>query len=231
MQNKHTLLITAILLFAAFGFGQTYVSGDVSGIWEASGNPYYVTDNVNVPSGEELRIKAGCEIIFLGWFGIFVDSLASFKAIGTEEDTILFTAEDTVLTRTTGGHLGVSLNNASPSCSLLYCEMEYGRGGRDEYWNIHKRGTLLAAYCSSLVVANCKFSRCKLYTHGLPDESGRGAAVSIAVSDSLILKDCVVYDNYSDDSGGGIAISDCEDLNVSDNYFCSNIALRTGGGQ
>ena len=109
----------ALLVFG-IAYSQTFVSGAVSGVWDSTGSPFYVTDSVCVPTGDSLRIGPGVEVIFQGHYKFCVDSNAVLKAIGTAADSIIFTAEDTLMFHfipyytdlvdsITGGHYGIRL--------------------------------------------------------------------------------------------------------------------------
>ncbi|MCK5832242.1 hypothetical protein KAH81_01080 [bacterium] len=131
--------IIVVILFAAISaaLAQTYVSGAVSGVWDSTGSPYLGTDSVCVPNGDSLRIGPGVEVIFQGHYKFCVDSNAVLKVIGTATDSIIFTAEDTLIfyyipyytdlvDSITGGHHGIRLFHAAGVCSLCFCVIENG---------------------------------------------------------------------------------------------------------
>jgi len=140
-----TLIVGAAVSAA---LAQTYVSGAVSGVWDSTGSPYYVTDSICVPSGDSLRIGPGVEVIFQGHYKFCVDSAAVLKAIGTAEDSIIFTAEDTMLTDSTGGwdYIYTRYDN---QCEFRYCNFEYST------WYA------LYFYDAKLIVRNSTFRNCR----------------------------------------------------------------------
>ena len=80
-------------LLANFAFAQTEVEGEVSGVWDADGSPYIVTDNIIIPEGESLVIEPGVIVSFAG----IRDSIlifGSLDAVGNEEDSIFFSSPD-----------------------------------------------------------------------------------------------------------------------------------------
>jgi len=119
------IAIFVLVGLASVIYSQTYVSGAVSGVWDSTGSPFYVTDSVCVPTGDSLRIGPGVEVIFQGRYKFCVDSAAVLKANGTAEDSIIFTAEDTVLTDSTGGWNGLIFTDSTSAGSITYSRFEY----------------------------------------------------------------------------------------------------------
>jgi len=149
IMKKIFLGIAVVIAFAGICFGQTHIpAGDVFGIWDSTGSPYYIDGEIHVPTDSMLRIEPGCSIIFTGRYKFCVDSNAVFKAIGTEMDSIVFTAQDTVLTDSSGGYSGIKFN-FSQGCSLSYCVMEYGNS-RYPVW-----GGVVSLVYSELTIQNC----------------------------------------------------------------------------
>jgi hypothetical protein len=101
--------------------GATDVSGPVSGTWTAANNPYNVLGELNVPSGQTLNIQPGVHVIFQGHFKFNVSQDATLKALGTAQDTILFTASNI-----SNGWHGIRFFYPAPGCSLQYCHFAYG---------------------------------------------------------------------------------------------------------
>jgi len=118
---KTKIIVALLFVMVSVAFAQTYVSGAVSGVWDSTGSPYYVTGESYVPPGESLMVKTGCSVIFQGFYSLVVDTDARFKAIGTLEDSIIFTAEDTVL-----GWSQLKFFSTAEGCSLSYCKVLYG---------------------------------------------------------------------------------------------------------
>jgi hypothetical protein len=81
-----------VLLVPGLLFAQTEVSGEVSGEWNAEGNPYIVIDSTWVPEGEELIINRGVIVQVVPATGIHI--FGSLNAIGTEEDSVHFTSHE-----------------------------------------------------------------------------------------------------------------------------------------
>jgi len=118
--------IIAVLLFSVISvaFAQAYISGAVSGEWNAAGSPYIITDSTWIVRGDSLKVGPGVEVLFDGPHGIVADS-AILKAIGNEADSIIFTALDTMV-----GFKGINFNYHSiGQCTLAYCQFSYMKAG------------------------------------------------------------------------------------------------------
>jgi predicted outer membrane repeat protein len=71
----------------------TIAAGNVSGTWTKKGSPYLVKGDINIPSGKTLVIQPGVKVKFKGSYNINVQG--SITAVGTVNDSILFTVFDT----------------------------------------------------------------------------------------------------------------------------------------
>jgi hypothetical protein len=120
---RFLISILSFFLFCFEAAPAIEVSGDISGVWGPENNPYLVTGNLKVPIEDSLTILPGCQIKFQGHYRFDIDSLAIFKAIGTESDSIVFTNEDTLT-----GWYGLRFHFADSSCEIAFCRLEWGRG-------------------------------------------------------------------------------------------------------
>ncbi len=99
---------------------------EVSGTWTLSGSPYKIYNDITLPIGASLTIEPGVEIAFMGHytFGIY----GSIQAIGTEEQRIIFRANDTLnwnnFTVVDGGWKGMFVNFYG-SANLPFPRFEY----------------------------------------------------------------------------------------------------------
>lgn len=132
------LMVLTILLLTTNSFGQTYVSGDVTGTWTCENSPYIVTGNINVV--DSLTIEP-CVIVQVdtGGLQIKVGSGDKFIARGTENEPIIF--EPLIGENPgswgvpyggnenagTGG--GISLTNTGDDDTLEYCIISYATSG------------------------------------------------------------------------------------------------------
>ncbi len=182
MEHRDRFLSFAILILVAAGasFAQTYVSGAVSGVWDSTGSPFYVTDSICVPSGDSLRIGPGVEVIFQGHYKFCVDSNAVLKAIGTAEDSIIFTAEDTALTDSTGGWSGLVCMDSTSFADIRYSILEYAR----PYAFVNSR--------SLSTLSNCTIHSCVNGVYTTLNASYDFPRTHVIISNS------VVHDNIED---------------------------------
>jgi hypothetical protein len=86
---------TRLTVAAILGFGlvsvpllhaQTIIFGNISGTWSPSGNPYIVSDNATVPTGQTLTIQPGV-VVWIG-AGVSVNVYGNIQAIGTASQRI-----------------------------------------------------------------------------------------------------------------------------------------------
>ncbi len=201
---KNTILILA-LVAAAVCYAQTHIpAGPVSGVWPATGSPYMIDGDINVPTDDSLIIEPGCSLIFTGHYSLNVDSMALFKAIGTIDDSIVFTAQDT-----TEGSEGIEYNYSNEECSLAYVKIEYSKNS----------GITLSH--SKLFIANSIITN----NSTLPFLFGGG--ISSGLSDIHII-DCIISNNQSGIHGGGIRIAETNAL--IENTIITNNTSSHGGG-
>lgn len=92
---KHISILFLFLSLSFISFSQTVIQeGGVSGLWSKNQSPFLVEGNINIPLDSILIIEPGVEVIFQGQFRF--DISGSLRAVGLEEDSILFTTNDTI---------------------------------------------------------------------------------------------------------------------------------------
>ena len=246
-----TRLLLFLLLCGLFAKAQTIrVSGLQSGIWEA--DTILVTDNVIVQ--DSLCIPGGTTVLFEGFYNIVVEEGASLKALGAENDTILFTVADTTgfhfFNFGRGGWNGIRLENAG-DCRFDYCRFQYGKAALDD----DQDGGALRIFGSDNVEIGhsklfCNFSR----EHGgaLNAENSKVVLHDCEISNNLLRSEvdtiyfmygaglrflkCEVditttnfYNNYSETSiGGAMSIDSCS-VRIDRCRFEHNVGLNGGG--
>jgi len=200
------------------------VSGPQSGVWEA--DTVLVTDNVIVE--ESLSIMPGTTVLFEGYYSIRVAKNAMLNAVGTVDDSILFTIADTtgfhVFNVGRGGWNGIHLNNVASS-RFEYCRFQFGKATLDD----DQDGGALRIFNSDDVEINhctlfCNFSR------------EHGGALN-AIDSKVMIHDCKVNNNliYSEIDtiyfmyGGGLRFLRCE-VEIVGTDFRYNVGQSAIGG-
>ena len=200
------------------------VNGLQSGIWEA--DTVFVTGDVIVQ--ESLDIKAGTTVIFNGFYGISIEDGASLNALGTKNDSILFTVADTtgfhLFNLGRGGWNGIRMEKAG-SCKLDYCRFQYGKAALD---NAQDGGALRIFNSDDVEISHstlfCNFSR------------EHGGALNAEWS-TVKMRDCAVNNNLTYTGldtvyfmyGGGLRFINCE-VELTDTDFRYNIGHSAIGG-
>jgi parallel beta-helix repeat protein len=168
------------------------VSGEVYGTWTAANNPYNVVGELIVPPDYALIILPGVEVIFQGNYKFKVLENAVLRAVGAEQDSILFRA----VNQDTGWH-GIRFLSASDSCKMKYCLLTeaISRGEGEE----SKGG---AVYCSN---TNMTFSHSRFYLNDVDDDNpyypSMGGGIYFTYSDAII-SDCRIDYNKAKKGGG-----------------------------
>ena len=133
-----------LLLLPCLTIAQTPVSqGDVFGTWTNSGSPYQINGDITIPDDSLLVIEPGVVIEFQGYYRL--DIRGTIKAIGTEQDTITFTINDTTgysnPDTLLGSWYGMQFNNSPTGANgemfdndtsiFSHCIIEYGKRSLD----------------------------------------------------------------------------------------------------
>ncbi len=115
-----------ILLFTLNAQADTTIpEGEISGIWNLAGSPYIIHGNVEIIKGESLTIEPGVIVKFAK--GKELESFGSLKAIGTENNPIVFTSDQT--TPAPGDWYGIDFFSGSSDSELNNCVVEYANKG------------------------------------------------------------------------------------------------------
>jgi len=162
------LFITVVCLSAAQG--QTILSGNISGTWSPSGNPYIISDNATVQGGQTLTIQPGV-IVWIGQ-GVSLTVYGGIQAIGTAAQHIVFQAPISSQFWNT-----ISVNNGLIN-QFTYCDfanatnaIEFASGGTSvsndvsycTFQDIYGGITMVVDQNNrtrNLTVQSCTFSNC-----------------------------------------------------------------------
>ena len=178
-----TLFVVLVLLNGTVLFADsTWVSGTIVGeTWTVGNSPYCVNGDIIVAT---LEIEPGVSVIFFGNYKFEVTG--SLKAIGTEQDSIIFTKAhpDTV------GWRGILFNHIYPGSELAYCRIE----------GASNHGIFIDS--CDVTIRNCTI------TSNSSGSSTMGGGIYINSNVPLTLTDCIISKNSVSASnagwGGGI---------------------------
>lgn len=160
--------------------------GDISGVWDLAGSPYYVVCDVTVPEEQVLEIRPGVQVLFTGHYKFNV--LGNLQAIGSESQPITFTrAFPTEASKWWGIRFA---DSASDSSRLSHCIVEYGHAsGPDPDCN----GGGLSAWRCNLTIENSIFRN---------NYAENGGAIVFNEVCYPLVRNCVFNDNQANPSSG-----------------------------
>jgi fibronectin type 3 domain-containing protein len=221
MYRKASLLLTIFFVPYFITNAQNLVSGNVKGTWTKVNSPYYVADQITVQSGDTLIIEPGVQIRFQGHYMFIVNGL--LKAIGTATDSILFTRD---LPIEGNKWWGLRFINASDSCKLQYCIIEYGKASGRLGWPETKGGGI---YCENSFPA---IQNCTIRNNEAEDDGGGIDVDNPAKPDSmpLVISSCVIANNKGRVGGGGGVNATGSSLIVLKNVLIAGCTALRGGG-
>ncbi|MBN1756049.1 choice-of-anchor D domain-containing protein [bacterium] len=215
---RNIMLILAVFLCVISTVsGETIITGgEVNGVWRISGSPYIINGDIRIPSGETLIVEPGCTLVFRGFYKLEVDSQATLKALGTADRPIIFTAEDIVLTDSSGGHNGLQFYKSAPGCSLFYCTIEYGNllGSYPDNYGGGVYCYQSSPYLGRLTVLNCY--------------AVRGGAICCEGGSNPIIESSYLALNYGEDHGGAIFMDHSSPI-IAGDTITQNYSPHGGG--
>ncbi len=196
---KRYLLWILALLTCGNLFSQTDIdSGNVSGIWTKENSPYNIHGDIYVQANQLLTIEPGVKVVFQGHYRIHLDH-ANLLAVGTAEDSIVFTVADTngfaigkwddvEGWNKEGGWNGINFfyaSNTPDSSEFACCRFEYAKiSGPDPQ---HGLGIIGAERLPKLLIRDCIFENNKTLWEGL---------IHINLSD-IVISNNIFYRNES----------------------------------
>ncbi len=237
--------------------GGTEASGTVSGTWDKSMNPIYITSDVLVGPDKILIIKAGVSIIFTGKYRISIEG-GQLKVDGTAAEKVTFVAENK-----TEGWAGIRIC-PDPECrqeelkGKIEIRHAIFQGARkdnmdpnDATWRrggaIYLRGTATSLIEDSdfkdnyaqerggaveLIADNRNLIfRRNTFTGNKNDagSNGGGGALHITHGRNITIENCTFTGNESKGQGGAIYMLDSAGIVLKGNTFTSNVSAKIGG--
>jgi parallel beta-helix repeat protein len=186
MFRKISVVLIYLALATAHVSAQTIIPpGNVSGTWTATGSPYLIMGEITVPTGQTLTIQPEVEVIFQGHYKFIINGY--LEAIGTETDSILFTAADTAI----GWH-SLRFVNAPDSSHLAYCIVQYGKATGATIDDMIGGG--IACFTSNPVISHCLIRWNYAYMFG-------GGTVSV-YGGNPIFNYCTISENTAYQNAG-----------------------------
>ncbi len=214
-------LLILLFLVAPVVYAQTTVEGVQSGTWEKVNSPYWVTDNIIVPTCDTLIIEAGVEVNFRGHYKFTVEGV--LLALGSASDSIVFFPDNRSI-----GWGGIRFENASGISKLEYCAIKFGKTPSADYPDNH-------GGAAALINSDAVFSHVLFYENQAQGaDDGMGGAVyciNTGVSAQTLTKfvNCKFINNYAYGEGGAIKFSGDMNSLVDSCVFIGN-NCKYGGG-
>jgi len=231
----------------------TTVCGNVSGVWDESGSPYYVTCDITLPADSTLEIGPGVTVEFMGPYKFEV--FGNLQAIGTETDSIYFTT-DTLMNpdRWRGFYFGTGSDNShfsncifrfgnKPDPTPVWPPTHANSGGalscasaspafEHSTFQYNNAGMCGGAIYSDLH-SSPSFLHC-LIEHNHGGSHGGGIYVEhvtpLIGTASPAFELCVIRANQSSDLGGGLMLDGQSGTTVRNCLITGNESLNGGGG-
>lgn len=226
------------------------VSGIHEGLWDC--DTILVVDDVIVPEGKSLVVSEGTHVIFQDYLSITVNG--SFKALGSESDSIYFTSVDTTgffyWKTGKGGWNGLVFQDVSDTVILNYCHFSFGKaannkqpscGGAVRIYNADNviisnstfyhnlttlKGGALYAENSSLNISNCEVDS----NFGFNEEGVYMHGAGFQFTNCKVkMENMYFHDNYCENCYGGGANFDSCYVDVNNAVFEDNYAVNAAG--
>ena len=191
-------------------------------VWDTAGSPYVVIGNVLVNTGVRLDIQPGVEVLFD--VDKYLMIKGTLRAIGTEQDSIIFTAWDT-----TRRWQRLWFKPEANACSLKYCRISYAESSA-----IYNEDTLYIGY--STITNNraddgggiCNYYGTATITNNtITNNRAYYYGGGICNYGTATITNNIITNNRADDGGG---IRNYGTATITNNTITNNRAYYYGGG-
>jgi hypothetical protein len=189
--------------------------GTVSGVWTRGGSPYRVNGSVTVPNDSTLTIEPGVEVVFMGHYMLNVEG--RLLAVGTQEDSIRFSAADTLV----GWH-GIRFQGTqatNDTSKIVYCVLRNGNANIGTGFD-KCGGAMFISQFDKVLVSNCLFDSNAQTGEEMDPVITGGPAIYIYQASPVITHSTFSH-NHSSKSCGIGCLSSCDAI-VSYNIFTKN---------
>jgi hypothetical protein len=213
-----------VMIVPAVLVAQTEVQGDVSGVWTVEGSPYIVLDSLIILEGEQLTIEPGVEVRFEPQeeqLPTYFYNFGFLEAIGTEQDSIIFTSNADEPWPWDWGRIWVF----GGGVSMSYVSLSYMGNGIE-----------FERDCSPVEITHCRFAEYGYRNRpGVPGGMLRPHGNGIRCEEqhqNVTITDCIFTNGYSSRSEGirieyfenpEIIISNCQVQNVNNYGICASL--------
>jgi len=187
--KKIAVFIIVLLMVLFINSAQAthiYVDGGVSGIWSV--DTVFVIGDIDIATRDYLEIDPGVDVIFQGYYKFYVDTNATLSAVGTDENTVNFIAEDPTI-----GWQGIRFSAASSNSILKFCHIKNGKVSASDL-----NGGGIFCQSTDMIISNCLIDSCTAVSYG--------AGIYIETANPTI-KNCIIQGNHltgSTTRGAGI---------------------------
>ncbi|MEJ2703829.1 MAG: C10 family peptidase [Sedimentisphaerales bacterium] len=196
--------------------------GEVGGMWTKQNSPYVVTGDVEVQRGRSLVIEPGVVVEFTGHYRFRVGFRSTLRAVGTEQEPIVFTAVNT-----DEGWYGIRFVDTDDDDILQYCRIEYvNKTGYSDNWEDTRGGAIVCgmSFETSSVPSSPLIDHCLIANNTSP----YGAGIMCADYSEAVITYNRIVDNVAYLGGGMWIYSEAAPL-VANNVIAHNEAVYGGG--
>ncbi|HEX7344381.1 MAG TPA: right-handed parallel beta-helix repeat-containing protein [bacterium] len=208
------MIAAAFMIMTQAALGDTYVAGQVSGIWTLAGSPYMVVADIEIPYPLTLTIQAGVTVKFAGNYKFIAHG--TLTAIGAAGDSILFTHH---LPYPNYIWKGLFFEGTTGVSELGYCIFEWGYA-QGAVGQAGAKGGAVHALNTTVNIHDCRFSDNKA--------DAKGAAIYYNTANGEIYN-CNIASNACYGDGGGIYMDYAPNPYIHDNVIKNNTADNGGG--
>jgi hypothetical protein len=188
-------------------------AGRVSGHWALGGSPYVLRGVIEIPARDTLRISPGVQVLFA--VPARVEVLGALLAIGTDRDSITFTA-DTIVNPSSWS--GLRIFGPGSYARLEHCVLEHARSlGSNDY------GLGGAVFCDGalLVMSGSTIRWCRALS---------GSGIFARNGSVLSVSECAIRDNGNfSGCGGAVCLRSGSTLTMTGSDVAFNVSLYGGG--
>jgi len=189
-------------------------AGPVSGVWTVAGSPYRINGEITVPNDSTLTIEPGVEVVSMGHYKFNVQG--RLLAVGTQQDSIRFTAENTET-----GWYGIRFESTpitNDTSRISYCSFKYGKANTGNGLDRCGGGMLISRF-DKVVVSNCLFDSNMQSGGGWYPPEG-GPAIYAYNASPIVTNS--TFTNNSGSKGSAVGCVTCPNAIISNNVFSNN---------